>query len=228
MTTENITGGAVVDHYEFAHGNTDAINAMNEQVITDMMNKMFYKVQVNLYESVKNATIKNFAEDSGITKASVDLVLKRAKRFGKVNIMGDYSVVSQLTDFAGFETNSTTKQFSQSIMDEVNKTGLISTYKGSQVVEIPNAYDLTSLTADGTFYNTYLPEGLLYFTVVGEKSPIKIGIKGGLRSMAGQDIDTATDIIRYDLAFGVVSLLDKPGYAGTLGLISDSNFSVDR
>lgn len=228
MSTKNITGGVVVDHYEFAQGNCDAIQVMNEQVVTDMMNKMFADVQVTLYNSIKTATIKNFIEASGLTKASVDAVLKNARRFGKVNIMGDFSVVSQMEDMTGFKVNSTDKQFSQTVMDEIMKLGLINTYKGSSVIEIPNSFDYTKLNAAGTFYETYLPEGLLYFLTAGEKSPLKIGIKGGLRSMAGQDINKALDVVRYDLSFGCVSLLDKPGYAGGIGLVSDSTFAVDK
>lgn len=230
MDTQNITGGIVIDYREIASGNTDAMQVMNEQVITDMTNKVFYKVQNALYTGIKNATIKNFAENAGITEASVKSALKKAKRFGNVNIMGDYSVVSQLEDFTGFVTNSPlsgakTYQFSEAVMEEIRKTGLLRTYRGTNVVEIPNSFNLTKLTSDGTFYDTYLPEGLLYFLVAGALSPLKIGFKGGLQSMAGQDIATRSNVIRYDLETGCTVI---PEYIPMLGLISDSNFSVTK
>lgn len=228
MDTQFITAGVVMDYYNYAVGNYDMIQAMNENAVNEMMNKMFYVVSKTLYSSIKGAPIKNFSEAAGITKTAVDNALRIARRFGKVNIMGDYNVVSQMTGFAGFDTNTTTKMFSQKIMDEINATGLIHSYNGANVVEIPNTFNFNKMNKDKSFYETYLPEGLLYFTVAGENSPLKIGIRGGLKSMAGQDIYTAKNLQRYDLAFGVVSLLDKPGYAGTIGLVSDSNYSVDK
>ena len=232
MSTKNITGGVVVDHYEFAHGNCDAIQVMNEQVVTDMMNKMFYDVQTTLYKSISDSTlkIKNFSEASGITKTAVDNAIKKARRFGgKVNILGDYSVISQMTDFVGFKTlattDSTTYQYPEYVMEEILKTGLINLYKSCSITEIPNSYNYTTINTTTNFYDTYLPEGLLYFFLTGERSPLKIGIKGGLRSMAGQDINTAQDIVRYDLAFGTVSLL---GYFLFCSNVQDKGANTDR
>lgn len=230
MKTGNITGGVIIDNREYAAGNTDAINAANEQCVTDMMNKMFYKVQLALYNGIKNATIKNFAESAGIVKTQVDQVIKNARHNGAgVNIMGDYSVVSQLVDFTGFSTNTTTKLFSEAIMEEVRKTGLLRDYRGCPVVEIPNSLNLFKTKTDSvlntTFYDTYLAEGLLYFLVSGMMSPLKIGIKGGLQSMAGQDLSLRADVVRYDMEFGT-AFIDQ--YSHNIGLISDSNFSVTK
>lgn len=224
MDTENITGGVVIDHREFAAGNIDAIETLKEQTVTDMTNKVFGKVMVDLYNGVKNSKIKNFAESGGITKNSVDTVLKRARRFGNVTISGDYSVTSQLNDFAGFSVDATNGvRFSEAVMEEIRKTGLLKTYNGTPVVEIPNGYNLTKLNKDGDFYDTYLPEGLLFFLVTGAMSPLKIGFRGGLQSMAGQDINLRSDVIRYDLEMGDVVV---PEYVPMIGLVSDSNFDV--
>lgn len=225
METGNITGGLLIDHREFANGNTDAIQSMNEQVITDMTNKTFYKVQKALYTGIKAAVIKNFSEDSGITKISVDAMLKKARRFGQVNLTGDFSVVSQLEEFTGFNTSTTTKQFSEAVMEEIRKTGLLRTYKGSNVIEMPNSYNYTKMNTAGDFYDTYLPEGLLYGLIAGEMSPLQIGFKGGLQSMAGQDINLRADVLRYDLEVGT-AFIDE--YAPRVGLVSDTNYSVDK
>lgn len=225
METSNITGGVVIDYREFAAGNTDAIQVANEQVVTDMMNKVFYKVQLALYNGIKNAPIKNFAEASGITKAAVDAALKIAKRWGSVSISGDYSVVTQLEDFTGFTTTTNTKQFSEVVMEEIRQTGLLRSYRGTPVVEIPNSFNMTKLNAGGTFYDTYLPEGLLYFLVSGALSPLKIGFKGGLQSMSGQDIALRAEVMRYDMETGTAFINE---YAPMAGLVSDSAYSVTK
>lgn len=227
MDTSNITGGVLVDYREFQSGNTDAIQVMNEQVITDMMNKMFYEIQTTLYTRTKNAPINNFAEATPITKAMVDKVLNRARRYGSVNIMGDYSVISQLEDLAKFNVNTagTNFKFSEAVMEEIRKTGLLKNYRGNPVIEIPNAYNVTKLNAAGDFYDTYLPEGLLYFLIAGEKSPLQIGFKGGLQSMTGLDINTRSRVTRYDMEFGT-AFIDE--YAPHIGLISDTSFPVEK
>lgn len=224
MDTDNITGGIVIDHREFATGNLDAIQTLNEQTITDMMNKVFYKVQHDLYSGIKGAKIHNFTEDEGITDASVKDTLKKARRFGNVTIAGDYSVVSQLEDFAGFKVDTAgAVRFSDAVMEEIRKTGLLKTYRGTPVVEIPNGFNLTKLNAAGDFYDTYLPEGLLYFLINGALSPLKIGFKGGLQTMAGQDINLRADVMRFDIEMGT-AFIDE--YAPAAGLISDTNYAV--
>lgn len=227
MDTSNITGGLVIDYREFQSGNTDSIQVMNEQVITDMMNKMFYKIQTALYTGVKSATIHNFSEAGGITKTAIDNALKIARRYGNVNIMGDYSVVSQMEDFAGFKSDTaggaTGVRFSEAVMEEIRQTGILKTYRGKTVVEIPNAFNKTKLNAAGTFYDTYLPEGLLYFLTTGEMSPLQIGFKGGLQSMSGQDINLRKQVMRYDMEFGT-AFIDE--YADQAGIVSDSTYAV--
>lgn len=226
MDTQNITGGMLIDHREYLAGNLDAIQTMNEQVITDMMNKVFYKVQTDLYKGVKEADIHNFIEAAGITKVSVDEVLKRARRFGNITITGDYSVISQMEDFAGFKTSAEGNvQFSEAVMEEIRKTGFLKQYKGTPIVEIPNSYNFTKMNPDGTFFDTYLPEGLLYFLVSGAMSPLKIGRKGGLQSMSGQDINTRSDVMRFDLEMGTALIKE---YVPAIGLISDTNFEVEK
>lgn len=230
MNTKTVTGGIAVDYREVASLDMDAINMANEQVITDMMNQMFYDIMVSLYKGIKGAKgIKNFAEAEGITKASVDNMIKKARRFGQTSLMGDYSVVSQLTDFVGFKndlaTGAETLSFSDAVMEEIRKTGYVKNYKGTNVIEIPNTYNETKLNADGTFFDTYLPEGLLFGMPTGQSSPLQIGIKGGIRTMTGQDIDLALNVQRFDLEWGS-EIIDE--LIPRVGLVSDSDFEVDK
>jgi len=228
MGTGTITGGMLVDYREYQTGNVDALGVMQEQVITDMMNQMFYKVITALYTGVKNASgIKNFSEAAGITKTAVDNAKNKARRFGNVSIMGDYSVISQMESFAGFTTDVTNgvKLFSEAVMEEIRQTGVLKTYNGTSVIELPNSYDMTRLNADNSFYDTYLPEGLLFFLTNGTYSPLQIGIKGGVQSMTATDIALRAEVQRFDMEFGT-AIIDE--YIPTIGLVSDSNFTVNK
>ena len=126
MSTKTITGGMAVDYREVASGNTDAIAVANEQVITDMMNQMFYDVVVTMYNAVRTISLAGgltvFSEAAGINQAVVDDAIKLIRRWGAVTISGDYSVISQLESFAGFATNAVpTVQFSEAVMEEIRK-----------------------------------------------------------------------------------------------------------
>jgi hypothetical protein len=236
MSTKTITGGMAIDYREEATGNTDSIAIANEQVITDMMNQMFYDVVTNMYTSVAAIALAGgltaFSEAAGINQAVVDDAIRLIRRWGSVGISGDYSVISQLENFAGFTTVAGTVMFSEAVMEEIRKTGLLKSYRGSSIVEIPNAYNLTRINPTGgigglaPFYDTYLPEGLLFFTPrTSFTSPLQVGTKGGVTSMAGQDINLKLNVQRFDMEFGSTVI---PEYVPLLGLVSDSNFVVNK
>lgn len=225
LETKEITGGIVTDWREIAAGNTDAMAFAQEQVITDMMNKMFKEIMVELYNSIKGAAINNFAEADGIGEEAVKEALKKARRFGDVSILGDYSVITQLEDFTGWSTDSTTKMFSDAVMEEVRKTGKLSTFRKSPVIEIPNTFEMTKLNSAKDFYETYLPEGLLFFLPQGEANPLQIGLRGGLTSMTGTDINLRAEVQRFDIEFGTKAIKE---HIPAAGLISDNNYEVDK
>jgi len=229
-----ITGGTLVDYRQMATGNLNAEAVMVDQVQTDMMNQMFYHIYKALYTGIKNATsLKNFSETTGISKAALDAALLKARRFnpnGQVTIAGDYSVVSQLNAMAGFSTDATTSamtsvRYSQRVMDEIMNTGLLSRYYKNPVVEIGNSYDFTKINAAGDFYETYLPEGLLFLLPSGVISPLKIGLRGGIETMTGEDINTRVKVQRFDIEFGTHLVKE---HIPAMGLISDDTYDVGQ
>lgn len=159
--TQTISAGFAVDYRELQNGNFDGnIREGMNQVQIDMQNKMTYYVMTVLYNALKNAKgVKHFAEANGITKTGVDSMLKSMRRYGKVNIAGDYSVVSQFNDFTGFKQFSADelRYASQIISEEIRKTGLVNMYNGATVTELPNAINWTQLNKEGTDYDLYMP-----------------------------------------------------------------------
>ena len=136
-------------------------------------------------------------------------MLKSMRRYGKVNIAGDYSVVSQFNDFAGFKQFSADEiRYANNIVaEEIRQTGLVSMYNGAFVTELPNAINWTQLNKDGTDYDLYMPQGLLFF----------------LTTMTGDDIVTRQHLTRFDMEFGAGV---AEGMEDQIGLISDTNFDA--
>lgn len=226
--TSTISSGYALNYRELQSGNLDRVAEGMEQVQTDMRNKAMNYVVLEMFNAIKNATgVKYFGEAAGITKQAVDETLAKVRRFGnQVSITGDYSVVSQLNDFAGFKadpSDAKATKLPELVMNEIHRTGLLSTYKGSPAVELPNQYNLTQMNADGSNFETYLPEGLLFFIPQGGVSPLQIFQRGGLTSMSGNDVVTGTELTRFDLEIGTGV---ARGREHEIGLIRDTNFEL--
>lgn len=225
--TQTISSGYAVNYREIASGNLDKVSEGIQQVQVDMMNKAMYYVVIEMFNAIKNATgVKYFAESATIAKTAVDNTINKIRRFGRPAIMGDFAVVSQLNQFAGFKaepTSATATHLSEAVMEEIRKTGLITTYNGSPLVELPNQYNLNTLNATGDNFKTYLPEGLLFFVPQGGISPLQIFRRGGLTSMTGSDVITGTEMTRFDMEIGCGV---AKGREHEIGLIRDTNFEM--
>lgn len=225
--TQTISAGYACDYRELQSGNFDGTIAEGmAQVQIDMQNKAVYYVITQLYKGLKNAKgVKHFAEAQGVAKTSVDDMLKAMRRYGRVNICGDYSVVSQFNDFAGYKTfGANTIPFgADAVADEIRKTGLLSYYNGSHIVELPNALNFTRMNADKTDYELYMPQGLLFFVPQGTVAPLQIFRRGGMTTMTGDDVVTRQHLTRFDMEIGAGI---AEGMEHEIGLISDTNFAV--
>lgn len=225
--TQTISAGYAVDYRELQSGNFDGTVAegMN-QVQIDMQNKAVYYVIAKLYDALKNAKgVKHFAESAGLTKTGVDDMLKVMRRYGRVNICGDYSVVSQFNEFAGYKTfgDNTIPFGADVVAEEIRRTGLLSFYNGSNIVELPNALDLTHMNEDKSSYKLYMPQGLLFFIPQGNMAPLQIFRRGGMTTMVGDDVVTRQHLTRFDMEIGAGV---AEGMEDQIGLISDTNFEV--
>ena len=230
IATQTISSGFAIDYREIQSGNFDGNVAEGmRQVQIDMQNKAVYYAIAKRYQSLKDAKeagrITHFAETDGITQASVDDMLRVMRGYGKVNICGDYSVVSQFNNFLGYKTfgDNVIPFGADAVAEEVRKTGLLSFYNGSNIVELPNAINWTKLNKEANGYDMYMPQGLLFLIPKGNVMPFQIFLRGGMTSMTGSDIVTRQQLTRFDMEIGAD--LAK-GNEHMIGVISDTNYEV--
>lgn len=226
INTQTISHGYAVDYREIQAGNLDAVAEGMNEVKNIMMNKFMSYITLTVYNSIKNATgIKFFNENAGLLGTQLDAMMKDVRRFGKVSLLGDFSMISQVNDLQGFTTTTNTKLFSEAIMEEIRRQGYAGQYKGADIVEIPNTFNVNKLNVAGTKFQTYMPEGLLYVVPQNAQgvSPIQVFRKGGLTSANAMDIISGQEITRFDMevAADVVK-----GREYEIGLISDTNFDA--
>lgn len=221
--THTASGGISVDYREIASGATDGLARAGEQVVTNIFNQITYFNLDTLRTAIINGTtMKNYA--AGITKTNVDAVLAKARRFGNVTIMGDYSSVSKINGISGFGISAanTEWRYSEAVMQEIMRTGLVRNYNGTIVVEIPNTYNLTEINTAGTFFKPYLPTTDLWFVPQGQLTPLNIVYRGGLTTMSAVNINDRTEVTRFDIEHG--AKVHKP-YLMNVGLIYDSSLA---
>lgn len=208
ITTKTISSGMAINYRDLASGNFDGSMAEEiSQVQIDMENKAVAYVLGILYDGIKNNTdnVKFYATYADTpTQTAVDGMINKMRKLGKVNVAGDFSALSVISDWNGYKTVSdkTIPFFTEGQVNEIAQTGLNGWYKGAALVEIPNPYNLTKPLADNSAFETYYDTDKLFFTVSGATSPFNIFRKGGISTMTGNDVKTGTVMTRFDIEIG--------------------------
>lgn len=207
VPTFTVSGGYAVDYRKVAAGDMSKENIGINKVKTDIRNRAVGAIVNKIYKAIHDATgVKFAAEDSGLVKANVDAVLNKVRRFGKPSVIADYAVLSQFTPWAGYQgtVNSVNiAGLSDDIINEIAKNGLLASYNGAILSEIPNPFDEYALDATGTGFKTLLPQGLGFVVPSGANSPIATFTRGGLTSFTGNNVKNGQVETRFDLEVGV-------------------------
>jgi len=227
IPTQIISGGFAVNYRQVALGDMSKENEGMEQVKIQIRNNAYRYVIETVINAIKNAKdVKYVVEDAGLTKTNVDALLTKIRRFGKPNVIGDYALVSQFNAWAGYVgtigTNTITGM-SQKLLDEIAQNGILGSYNGSVLSEMPNAYDLTTRNVDGDNFDTVLPTGLGFVVPTGTNSPIKTFTRGGLTSFTGNSVTTGDILTRFDLE---VAADVARGQEYKIGLLIDTNLTT--
>lgn len=220
-----VSGGHKVNYREVALGDMTTENTLIGEVHKEIRNKASLYVIETVFKAIEEATgVKYFYEAAGLAKTNVDALLTKIRRYGKPNVNGDYAVLAQFLPWVGYAGTvgaNTVTGVSQKVLDEIADTGIVGTYNGAILSEIPNGYNFNKLTTDGTNYETLLPAGLAFVTPTapaGGVAPVQTFSIGGLTSFSGNSVSTGEIMTRYDLSIAA-------GVAATdsIGIIHDTN-----
>ena len=226
VPTFTVSGGYAVDYRRVALGDMSKENEGMEQVRIDIRNKSMRAIVLKVYEAIHNATgVKYAFENASLTKAGVDGVLTKIRRFGRPTVIGDYAILSQFTPWAGYVgsiNSNTITGISEVQMNEIAQNGLLGMYNGAVLAEIENPYDETTLNATGDDFETMLPAGLGFIVPTGAKSPIATYTRGGLTSFTGNNVKNGKIETRFDIEVGMDV---AKGQEYKIGMFLDSNIS---
>ena len=224
VPTFTVSGGYAVDYRRVTLGDMSKENEGMEQVRIDIRNKANRAIIKKIYQAIHDATgVKYAFENAGLTKAGVDGVLTKIRRFGRPTVIGDYALLSQFTPWAGYVgtiASNTITGISEAQMNEIAQNGLLGMYNGAVLAEIDNPYDETTLNDAGTDFVTMLPAGLGFIIPTGAQSPIATYTRGGLTSFTGNNVKNGRVETRFDLEVGADI---AKGQEYKVGMFYDSN-----
>ena len=199
--TTTVSGGYQVDYRKIQFGDMSLENLGMEQVRVDIRNKAARYVIYTIWNAINNTNnVKFVSQGAGITETALNEMIRNIRRFGQVNIFGDYSMVSQINAFHGYNgVVPVAGGVSQAALNELRRTGLIGMYMGSVIAEIKNEFNLTKPLPTGYGFELYFPENIMFVVPAGMQSPVRTWTRGGLTSVQGIDVATGRNLVRFDL-----------------------------
>lgn len=192
LEIEALSAFPVAEWAEVAAGRYDFADLARD-VANEFERKVNQKVQSTLYATFSGLASPNYGSGSGIVSATFDPMLAKMQRFGRCAIIGDYEALQKLPSLTAIGSRT-----SDNIIDEVNRSGVIGTYKNAPVVVLDNPYD--GLTG----YNTVLDPGLIYIVpaVDAANKSLKVQFAGDVQPMTNTNIGDRSMEMRYDKHMG--------------------------
>lgn len=233
VPTFTVSGGYEVDYRRVSLGDMSKENEGLAQVRTDILNNAKKEIVTRVYNAIANATgVKYVFSASNLNKAGCDGVINAVRRNGRPTVIGDWAMLSQFTPWAGYVGSVSQKDIigiSDQIINEIAANGLLSTYNGAILAEMPNPYneyDMSGSWSDGVNTNpnfgTLFPANLAFVIPTGVNSPIATYSKGGLTSLTGNDVKTGKILTRFDIEVGCDV---AKGKEHMIGLLRDANIA---
>ncbi|TVY09964.1 hypothetical protein [Paenibacillus cremeus] len=191
LKIDALSARPITEWAEVAAGRYDFAE-LTRDITNDFEVKVAQKVQNTLYATFSGLSSPNYASGAGVT-ATFDTLLNSMMRLGGAAIIGDYEALQKLPALTAISGRT-----SNEIINDLNRNGIIGTYKGAPVVSLTNPY--TGLSG----FNTVLDRGYIYIVpaVSDMNKTLKIQFAGGVQSMQGQNIEDGSYEMRFDKHMG--------------------------
>jgi len=165
VTTNAIGGAAQIGFEEFLDGRVDFADVLD--IVMEGLDACIYKeIEAQLIGAIANIQPSNFATNGSFNEADMDRLISIADSYGKAAIYCTF-------EFAATMWPSDARM-SDSMKDQRwTGNGYVATYKGHQVIVLPQSYD-----DESNSIKTIDPQ-FAYIIPVGAEKPVKIAFEGG-------------------------------------------------
>lgn len=184
VRTSAIGGAAQIGMEEFLDGRVDF--AELTKIVMDGLNELIYEeIGKALSEGIAQLPPMNRVAAPGFDEAAFDELLIKAAAFGEPTIYCTY-------EFAVNMIPQEAWRYTEAMKDELNRTGRLASYKGRNIVIIPQGFK------DETLTTKVIDPGFCWLIPAGvETKPVKVALEGNTLMREVENHDWSRDMQVY-------------------------------
>lgn len=207
LETLSVSARPVINIVELQNGLANAADVINDASF-QMEVAMNGHIEQVLTTAAATWAPPYYNTGTGLVKATLDPMVVHWLRTGGAAIFGDIAELNKLGQLTGFAANTTSQQFSGTIINEQNQNAFIGTYLSAKVVNLVNP-----LKDDGTDDNMFDKKKLYIIPTAIDAGmrPLKVVFEGDVFSTEATNIDDLSWEIRLDQYFNAaIAKGDRP------------------
>jgi len=195
-------GGASRIEWEELLDGRMTMNDYYSLVLEGMDEAVYREIAKALIAMVANVKTANKTSQSAFVETEMDRLLQIADAYGKSTIYCTFEFAATMLPIASGATNW--NAFSDGMKEQLWNNGYFATYKGHQVIILPQSFtDVENTTkVINAQYAWIIP--------TGSEKPVKVAFEGGAQVKSFDNRDWSTEIQTYQ-KLGVAAYLVNPG-----------------
>ena len=201
VPTSAYGGAARVEWEELLDGRM-TLNDYYSIVLEGMDEAVYREIAKALEAMVNNLPALQKSSQSSFDEAEMDRLLQYADAYGRATIYCTFEFATTMLP----ATSNNYAAWSDNMKDQVWNNGYFATYKGHNVIILPQSYeDITGANA-----KKVINPGYAYIIPTGAEKPVKVAFEGGAQVKSFDNRDWSTEIQTYQ-KLGVATYLINPG-----------------
>lgn len=194
VATSTIGGAARIEWEEMMRGlNLNDYYSLVLEGIDEAIYQLIADALVSMMTQLKPA---NKVTKNKFDEAEFDRLLTVADAYGKATIYCTFEFAATMVPADG--------KWSDNMKDQIWNNGMFTTYKGHQVVVLPQSY------VDTENYDKVIDPSMCYIIPTGSEKPVKVVFEGTAQVKQFENRDWSTDINTWQRV-GVASYIVNPG-----------------
>lgn len=167
-------------------------------VLEGLDEKIYQEIAKSLKAFVSNvkSTNKNNGTSNGFDEAEFDRLIQIADAYGKATIYCTFEFAAKIKPAEAWASDS--------VKDQLWNHGYVTTYKGHNVVVLPQSF------TDETNTEKVMDPSIAYIIPTGSEKPVKVAFEGDAQVRSIMREDWSTEMQTYQKV-GVATYVDNPG-----------------
>ena len=190
-------GGASRVEWEELLDGRMTMNDYYSLVLEGMDEAIYREIAKALEATVLNIPATNRTAQTGFNETAMDQLLMTADTYGKSTIYCTFEFAAKM-----IPANSTS--WSDGMKETIWNNGYFTTYKGHQVVILPQSF------TDETNTTKVIDPSFAYIIPTGAEKPVKVAFEGAAQVKSFENRDWSTEIQTYQ-KLGVATYMINPG-----------------